>query len=109
MNWTGCAKGAYAAALQKAIARSRALRIEKEHCYALLPSALLPWYRVSARKLPWREDREPYHVWLSEIMLQQTRVEAVKGLLRTVLQELPTIAALFACAPQDRLMKLWEG
>ncbi len=93
---------------KKAIARSRALRIEKEHCYALLPSALLPWYRVSARKLPWREDREPYHVWLSEIMLQQTRVEAVKGYYERFLQELPTIAAL-ACAPQDRLMKLWEG
>ena len=44
-----------------------------------LPGALLPWYDGAKRALPWRENREPYRVWLSEIMLQQTRVEAVKG------------------------------
>ena len=44
-----------------------------------LPGLLLPWYKVNKRDLPWRADREPYHIWLSEIMLQQTRVEAVKG------------------------------
>ena len=44
-----------------------------------LPAALLPWYEANKRDLPWRKSREPYHVWLSEIMLQQTRVEAVKG------------------------------
>ena len=42
-----------------------------------LPGALLPWYAENRRELPWRQDKEPYHVWLSEIMLQQTRVEAV--------------------------------
>ena len=46
---------------------------------AALPSLLLPWYDRGHRDLPWRRDRQPYHVWLSEIMLQQTRVEAVKG------------------------------
>ena len=44
-----------------------------------LPHVLLPWYYANKRDLPWRQDKEPYHVWLSEIMLQQTRVEAVKG------------------------------
>ena len=73
-----------------------------------LPGALLPWYRLHARTLPWRQDREPYHVWLSEIMLQQTRVEAVKGYYARFLQELPDIASLAAADP-DRLNKLWEG
>ena len=44
-----------------------------------LPAALLPWYKEHRRDLPWRKDKDPYHIWLSEIMLQQTRVEAVKG------------------------------
>ena len=44
-----------------------------------LPELLLPWFAANRRTLPWREDREPYHVWLSEIMLQQTRVVAVRG------------------------------
>ena len=44
-----------------------------------LPDLLAPWYRENRRDLPWRTDREAYHIWLSEIMLQQTRVEAVKG------------------------------
>ena len=47
--------------------------------YAALPVRLLPWYRENARDLPWRRSREPYRVWVSEIMLQQTRVEAVIG------------------------------
>ena len=46
---------------------------------ANLPEALLPWYAVNRRDLPWRTDTDPYHIWVSEIMLQQTRVEAVKG------------------------------
>ena len=44
-----------------------------------LPGVLLPWYEVNKRSLPWRQVKEPYHIWVSEIMLQQTRVEAVKG------------------------------
>lgn len=73
-----------------------------------IPSLLLAWYEKNRRELPWRRDREPYHVWLSEIMLQQTRVEAVKGYYVRFLQELPTVEALAACQP-DRLGKLWEG
>ena len=78
-------------------------RLQKE-----LAEKLVAWYRAGHRDLPWRQDKVPYHVWLSEIMLQQTRVEAVKGYYARFLRELPTIAALAACEP-DRLQKLWEG
>ena len=53
--------------------------------------ALIPWYEAHKRELPWRQDKEPYHVWLSEIMLQQTRVEAVKEYYRRFLTALPTM------------------
>ena len=69
---------------------------------------LLDWYRNHARLLPWREDPKPYHVWISEIMLQQTRVEAVKPYFERFLEALPDISAL-AAVEDDRLMKLWEG
>ena len=75
---------------------------------AKLPGVILDWYRENKRDLPWRQDREPYHVWLSEIMLQQTRVEAVKGYYTRFLEELPTVAHLAAC-DDDVLHKLWEG
>ena len=58
--------------------------------YAQLPGAILEWYDANKRDLPWRKDREPYHIWLSEIMLQQTRVEAVKGYYSRFLKNLPT-------------------
>ncbi len=70
---------------------------------------LLPdWFRANRRELPWRQDREPYHVWLSEIMLQQTRVEAVKGYYARFLAAVPDISALAASDP-ELLHKLWEG
>ena len=59
-----------------------------------LPELLLGWYAAGHRALPWRRDREPYHVWLSEVMLQQTRVEAVRGYYLRFLAELPDISAL---------------
>ena len=71
-------------------------------------SPLLDWFSENARALPWRQDREPYHVWLSEIMLQQTRVEAVKGYYARFLAACPDVFAL-AALPEDRLFKLWEG
>ena len=74
----------------------------------ILPSLLLPWYRENHRDLPWRNTREPYHIWLSEIMLQQTRVEAVKGYYSRFLAALPTVEALAHC-DDDSLHKLWEG
>ena len=73
-----------------------------------LPGALLPWYEEHKRDLPWRQDKEPYHIWVSEIMLQQTRVEAVKGYYTRFLAALPTIADL-ANADEALLLKLWEG
>lgn len=69
---------------------------------------LLHWYENHARMLPWRERPEPYRIWISEIMLQQTRVEAVKPYFERFMKELPTVEAL-AAVPEDRLMKLWEG
>lgn len=73
-----------------------------------LPGVLLPWYREHGRDLPWRKSREPYRIWLSEIMLQQTRVEAVKGYYQRFLETLPTVEAL-AHADDELLHKLWEG
>ncbi len=73
-----------------------------------LPIPLLEWFRDNARRLPWRDDPTPYHVWLSEIMLQQTRVAAVLGYYRRFLEEAPDVSAL-AALPEERLMKLWQG
>ena len=73
-----------------------------------LPIPLLEWYRDNARTLPWREDPTPYHVWVSEIMLQQTRVAAVLDYYARFMAELPDVAAL-AEVPEGRLMKLWQG
>lgn len=69
---------------------------------------LLLWYVKNARTLPWREDATPYRVWISEIMLQQTRVEAVKPYFARFIKRLPDVAALASC-PEDELLKLWEG
>lgn len=73
-----------------------------------LPDLLLQWYDNTRRTLPWREEPRPYYVWLSEIMLQQTRVETVKPYFARFIQELPTIEAL-ANAPGEQILKLWEG
>lgn len=69
---------------------------------------LLDWYAENARSLPWRDTPTPYRVWISEIMLQQTRVEAVKPYFERFVGELPDVRAL-AEVPEDRLLKLWEG
>ncbi len=79
-----------------------------ESVISRLPGALLPWYQENHRQLPWREDRDPYHIWVSEIMLQQTRVEAVVGYYTRFLKALPTIQDL-ANADDELLHKLWEG
>ena len=73
-----------------------------------LPIPLLLWYRDNARVLPWRSDPTPYGVWVSEIMLQQTRVAAVLDYYRRFLDAAPDPAAL-AALPEDQLMKLWQG
>ncbi|MDD6327350.1 MAG: A/G-specific adenine glycosylase [Lachnospiraceae bacterium] len=71
-------------------------------------SLLYEWYPKAARDLPWRMDIDPYHVWISEIMLQQTRVEAVKEYYKRFLECLPTIGDL-ASVDEELLLKLWQG
>ncbi len=71
-------------------------------------SPLLSWYAQSARDLPWRRTSDPYAIWISEIMLQQTRVEAVKEYYLRFLEQFPTVTAL-ANAPEDAVLKRWEG
>lgn len=69
---------------------------------------LQEWFGGHARVLPWRENPCAYYVWISEIMLQQTRVEAVKPYFERFIQALPDVKTLAEC-PQDRYLKLWEG
>ena len=83
---------------------------EEESCLraSSVAEPLVSWYRANARVLPWRENRDPYRIWSSEIMLQQTRVEAVIPYYNRFLEALPNVAAL-ANAPEEQLHKLWEG
>lgn len=71
-------------------------------------NALLMWYQTAKRDLPWRHTNDPYCIWISEIMLQQTRVEAVKEYYHRFLEALPTLNHL-ANAPEEQVLKLWEG
>ena len=80
----------------------------KVECLLPIPSKLLIWYDHVARKLPWRIDHSSYRVWVSEVMLQQTRVEAVIPYFERFMSALPNLAAL-AHASEDQLLKLWEG
>jgi len=93
---------------EKVIIRSLKLQEEKERIYTELSVRLLPWYEKNARALPWRNTKDPYKIWISEIMLQQTRVEAVKDYYDRFLQTLPSISDL-ANASEEVLLKLWEG
>jgi A/G-specific adenine glycosylase len=74
----------------------------------LWPQHLLRWYRSAKREMPWRGHPDPYAVWLSEIMLQQTRVETVRPYFSRFLKDFPTISTL-ASAPEQALLKRWEG
>lgn len=82
--------------------------MEDQELLKQIPPLLLQWYDSSAMVLPWREDPTPYRVWVSEIMLQQTRVEAVKPFYQRFLEAFPTVEAL-AAAPEEKLLKMWEG
>ena len=73
-----------------------------------LTAPLLTWYDLNGRTLPWRSVVTPYRTWVSEIMLQQTRVSAVIPYFERFMAELPDVAAL-ADVPEERLLKLWEG
>ena len=80
----------------------------KDFDLAILTEPLLAWYEKNKRDLPWRKEVSPYRVWVSEIMLQQTRVEAVKPFFERFLNRLPSVQDLAEC-PEDELLKLWEG
>jgi len=71
-------------------------------------SALLAWFRRKARSLPWRKSRDPYAIWVSEVMLQQTQVATVIPYYQRFLEAFPTVAEL-ARAPLERVLKLWSG
>ncbi len=75
---------------------------------AEISAPLVSWYRQHERSFPWREDPSPYRVWVSEIMLQQTRIEAALPYFERFMEVLPAVADL-AAAPEDVLLKLWEG
>lgn len=68
----------------------------------------LTWYQQEKRNLPWRYNQDPYRIWISEIMLQQTRVDTVIDYFYRFMEEFPTIQDL-ADAPEDKLLKVWEG
>lgn len=87
---------------------SNVWKLTDEEILQQTPEKLLAWYDENARILPWREDPQPYRVWVSEIMLQQTRVEAVKPYFERFLKALPTVEEL-AKAPEEQILKLWEG
>ena len=93
---------------QKIITKMQNIAVEKKKIPERMKQPLLDWYPEHHRDLPWRQDKEPYHVWISEIMLQQTRVEAVKNYYQRFLETLPDVKALADC-PEDKLLKLWEG
>ena len=80
---------------------------DEEIVQAAVPR-LIAWYRANRRPLPWRREPTPYHVWISEIMLQQTRIEAALGYYARFLEALPDVRSL-AEVEEDRLLKLWEG
>lgn len=84
------------------------LQKENKDIFRKLVQPLIQWYRINRRDLPWRQDTDPYHIWVSEIMLQQTRVTAVIPYYTRFLEELPDIASL-AQASEEQILKLWEG
>jgi len=81
---------------------------EYQHKAVWISAALLRWFPTAARPMAWRETRDPYRIWVSEIMLQQTRVETVAPYYERFLQKFPDVESL-ARAPLDAVLKAWEG
>lgn len=92
--------------LQTLFAEGKILSDKERLAFSYGP--LLSWYRENKRLLPWRENKDAYRIWISEIMLQQTRVEAVKPYFFRFMEHFPTVEAL-ANAPDEELLKCWEG
>ena len=93
---------------EKNIGKMQQIMAEKKRNLSLLPQTLLEWYQKNARDLPWRKGQEAYHIWISEIMLQQTRVDTVINYYNRFLQAFPSVEAL-ADADEEKVLKLWEG
>lgn len=94
--------------MQYQVQKNDSAHAEKVRRLQPITEPLLNWFAEHARKLPWREQPQAYRVWVSEIMLQQTRVEAVKPFYARFLGALPDVKALAECE-EDQLLKLWEG
>ena len=94
------------AGLQTLFAEGKILSDKERLAFSYGP--LLSWYREHKRDLPWRKNKDAYRIWISEIMLQQTRVEAVKPYYFRFMEHFPTVEAL-ANAPDEELLKCWEG
>jgi A/G-specific adenine glycosylase len=90
------------------MSRARPRGLKSAARSAALRRALLAWYRRSARDLAWRQAKDPYRVWLSEILLQQTRVQTVRPYYDRFVAAFPSVRAL-AAAPLERVLKVWEG
>lgn len=90
------------------VAEKKEQPLDRKTRLAAMERPLLAWYRSRARSLPWRDNPLPYRVWVSEIMLQQTRVEAVKPYFERFMEAFPSVKDL-AEAEDDHLMKMWEG
>jgi A/G-specific adenine glycosylase len=87
---------------------SRLATVNPESARRAFQQRLTRWYRRHRRRLPWRDTRDPYKIWISEIMLQQTRVTVVRNRYRRWLKTFPSVAAL-ARAPRQRVLREWEG
>ena len=84
------------------------IKMWSEEKIASFQEKLLAWYDKEKRDLPWRHSNNPYHIWVSEIMLQQTRVDTVIPYYYRFLETFPTIESL-ANAQEEELLKVWEG
>jgi A/G-specific adenine glycosylase len=82
--------------------------MNKEQQRVYFSEHLLEWFRAYQRDLPWRRTKNPYHIWVSEIMLQQTQVNTVIPYFERFIEQFPTVEAL-AEAPEDAVLKAWEG
>lgn len=83
-------------------------QVDRDELYRDYATRLLEWYDRHQRRLPWRESKDAYYIWVSEVMLQQTRVETVIPYYERFIEQFPTVEAL-ADAPEEQVLKAWEG
>ena len=82
--------------------------LDDQEAIAIFRTRLLAWYRDHKRQTSWRDSGDPYHIWISEIMLQQTRVDQMGAYFERFISAFPTVEAL-AAASADQVLKVWEG